>query len=114
MTILSVAFLGTFGLILSAGLLLFYRDVIRERLSALIDERLGSSTGSMFRVFHPRQKAVEQIVRQFQNVLPRSTQEVSVVQKRLIRAGFRQDSAVNLFYGATVLVPLSLVVLVTV
>ena len=114
MTILIVAFLGTFGLILSAGLLLFYRDAIRERLSAMVDQRLSSSTGSLFSFFHPRQGAMEQIVRPFQNVLPRSTQEASVVQKRLIRAGFRKDSAVNMFYGAKVAVPLSLVLLATV
>ena len=113
MTILIVAFLGFFGLILSAGLLLFYRDVIRERLSALVDERLGTSSSPLFALFHPRQGAMEQITRPFQNVLPRSTQEVSVLQKRLIRAGFRQDSAVSMFYGAKVLVPLSLVLLAT-
>ena len=114
MTILIVAFLGTFGLIVSAGLLLFYRDVIRARLSAIVDARVGSSTNPLFSLFHPRQGAMEQMVRPFQNVLPRSTQEVSVVQKRLIRAGFRQDSAVSMFYGAKVLVPLSLLLLVTV
>jgi tight adherence protein C len=54
---------------------------------------------------------VEQIVRPFQNVLPRSAQEVSVIQKRLIRAGYRKDSHVNVFYGAKVLVPLTLVLL---
>ena len=113
MTILIIAFLGTFGLILSAGLLLFYRDVIRARLSAMVDARVGSSTSPLFSLFHPRQGAMEQMVRPFQNVLPRSTQEVSVVQKRLIRAGFRQDSAVSMFYGAKVLVPLSLVLLAT-
>ena len=113
MTILIVAFLGTFGLIFSAGLLLFYRDVIRARLSAMVDARVGSSTNPLFSLFHPRQGAMEQMVRPFQNVLPRSTQEVSVVQKRLIRAGFRKDSAVSMFYGAKVLVPLSLVLLVT-
>jgi tight adherence protein C len=113
MAILIVAFLGTFGLIFSAGLLLFYRDVIRARLSAMVDARVGSSTNPLFSLFHPRQGAMEQMVRPFQNVLPRSTQEVSVVQKRLIRAGFRKDSAVSMFYGAKVLVPLSLVLLVT-
>ena len=114
MTILIIAFLGSFGLIVSAGLLLFYRDAIRERLSAIVDRRLASPASSLFTLFHPRQGAMEQMVRPFQNVLPRSTQEVSVVQKRLIRAGFRQDSDVNLFYGAKVAVPLSLVLLITV
>jgi tight adherence protein C len=113
-TILIIAFLGTFGLILSAGLLLFYRDVVLERLSAIVDQRLGSSPGWVGRFLHPKQGTVEQFTRPFQNVLPRSAQEVSVVQKRLIRAGYRKDSYVNVFYGAKVLVPLSLVVLVTV
>ena len=113
MTSLIVAFLGSFGLVLSAGLLLFYRDVIRERLSALVDERLGTSSSPLFALFHSRQRAVEQIVRPFQNVLPRGTQESSVVQKRLIRAGFRKDSAINTFFGAKVVLPLSLALLVT-
>jgi tight adherence protein C len=36
------------------------------------------------------------------------------MQQRLIRAGYRNDSAVNIFYGAKVLVPLTLGVLVMV
>src|SRR3954447_10346039 len=112
MTILLVTFLGIFGVILSAGLLVFYRDVIRERLTAIVDHQIASGN-SIFTIFQPRQGTMEQIVRPFQNVLPRSTQEVSVAQKRLIRAGFRQDSDVNMLYGAKVLVPLSLMLLAT-
>jgi tight adherence protein C len=37
-----------------------------------------------------------------------------VVQKRLIRAGYRRDAYVNIFYGAKVLTPLLLVVVVSV
>src|SRR5260370_35496290 len=48
------------------------------------------------------------MVGQLERVLPKSQAEVSVVQQRLIRAGYRKDSAVNLFYGAKVLVPLAL------
>jgi len=113
MTILIVAVLGFFGLILSAGLLLFYRDVIRARLSAIVDQQLGSSS-SLFSLLQPRKGTMEQIVRPFQNVLPRSTQDASAVQKRLIRAGFRTDSAVNMLYGAKVAAPLSLALLATV
>jgi tight adherence protein C len=51
------------------------------------------------------------MVGHLERVLPKSQAEVSVVQQRLIRAGFRKDSAVNLFYGAKVLVPLSLCLL---
>src|SRR5205085_9826763 len=53
------------------------------------------------------------LVQPFQKVLPRSTAEVSVIQKRLIRAGYRQDSHVDFFYGAKVLVPVICGVLAT-
>jgi tight adherence protein C len=51
------------------------------------------------------------LVENLERVLPKSQAEVSVTQQRLIRAGYRKDSAVNLFYGAKVLVPLTLCVL---
>lgn len=114
MIVLFVAFLGTFGLILSAGLLLFYRDAIRDRLSAIVDDRLATPGSAFAALLRPRKSTVEQIVKPFQNVLPRSTQEASAVQKRLIRAGFRKDSAVNMYFGAKVAVPLALMLLVTV
>jgi tight adherence protein C len=112
--LLIIAFLGTFGLIVSAGLLLFYRDVVMERLSAIVEQRMGSSPGWLKEMFRTKRVPVEQIVRPFENFLPRSAQEVSVIQKRLIRAGYRKDSQVNVFYGAKVFVPLALAVVVTV
>jgi len=57
---------------------------------------------------------VESIIQPFQKVLPRSPQESTVIQKRLIRAGYRRDGYVNIFYGAKVLTPLLFVVLVSV
>ena len=51
------------------------------------------------------------VVEQFENVLPKSQAEVSVVQQRLIRAGYRKESAIKVFYGAKVLVPVSLCLL---
>jgi tight adherence protein C len=113
MTILIAAFLAIFGLILSAGLLLFYRDVVLERLSTSVEQRLGPPGGWRGRFLDPKQGAVKQFIRPFQNILPRSAQEVSVVRKRLIRAGYRKESSVEVFYGAKVLVPLSLVLLAT-
>jgi tight adherence protein C len=114
MLILILAFLGTFGLIISAGLLVFRRDAVLDRLATLADERLGVSAGWIGRLRRPQKNTVEQIIRPFQNVLPRSTQEVSVIQKRLIRAGYRRDSTVNTFYGCKFVVPVFLVVFATV
>jgi tight adherence protein C len=51
------------------------------------------------------------MVENLERVLPKSQAEVSVTQQRLIRAGYRKDTAVNLFYGAKVLVPLTLCLL---
>ena len=113
MLLLILAFIGSFGLICSAGLLIFYRDAVRDRLSVLMEQRLtpGKRTGGLFK---PRAATVEQIVRPFENVLPRTAREVSVLQKRLIGAGYREESAVNMFYGGKVAVPLALLVLAVV
>lgn len=54
------------------------------------------------------------MVERLDRVMPKSAAEVSIQEKRLIRAGYRKESAVKLFYGAKVLVPLSLCILVIV
>jgi len=113
MPLLILAFVATFGLVCSAGLLIFYRDAVMERLSAVAEERLSAKARLAWLM--PRKRStVEQIVRPFQNVLPRSAREVSALQKRLIAAGFRDESAVNIFYGAKIFVPLALSALVVV
>ena len=114
MLLLIIAFAGTFGLILSIGLLVFYRDVALARLSSLSEPRVGVARGWWDRLFHPDRQTVEQITKPFQKVLPRSERETTVIQKRLLRAGYRKDVHVNMFYGGKVLVPLALTVLATV
>jgi tight adherence protein C len=105
MLLMILTFAGTFGLICSAGLLVFYRDAVWERLSVVVDQRLGPAA-RLSQFVDRKRSAVEQIVLPFQNVLPRNPKDVSVLQKRLIRAGYRQESAVNMFYGAKALLPL--------
>jgi tight adherence protein C len=108
--ILILAFLGSFGVIASAGLLLFYRDAVLERLSTVVAQRTRRS----FNFLRPKQASIEQIIKPFQNMVPRSAQEVSILEKRLLRAGYRQDSATNIFYAAKVLVPVFLTLIATV
>ena len=48
----------------------------------------------------------------FERVVPKTQAEVSVAQQRLIRAGYRTDSAVKVFYGMKVLVPVALCIAV--
>jgi tight adherence protein C len=54
------------------------------------------------------------VITPLQKVLPRSPEEVSVIQKRLIRAGYRNDSYVNVFYASKVVVPVFAAIFVTV
>ena len=112
--LLIIAFLATFGFLVSAGLLLFYRDTVWDRLQGIVDPQSGWSWSRWGQALWRRPNTVAAIAKPFQNVLPRSPEEVSVVQKRLIRAGYRGPSAVNIFYAAKVVVPVSLSLLATV
>jgi tight adherence protein C len=101
-----------FLLIVSGGLLLFYREEMLQRITDAINP-------------HPKQKSILNTIQQtgmsiggvvghFENVLPRSQAEVSVVRQRLHSAGLRDESADKIFYGSKVLAPLVLCVVVLV
>lgn len=104
-----VAFSVVFLLIATGGLLLFYRDTIQQRISSVLYPR--AKQRSLATTLEETRNVLGGVVEQFERVLPRSQAEVSVVQQRLIRAGYRKDSAAKLFYGAKVLVPLLLVLI---
>jgi tight adherence protein C len=106
MGFVAFTFLVIFLLIASGGLLLFYRQAMVQRISAVVTPR--GKRGPLLSTLLQTSSSFGGMVGQLERVLPKSQAEVSVVQKRLIRAGFRKDSAVNLFYGAKVLVPFSL------
>src|ERR1035437_10114444 len=109
MAIVLVSFGAVFLLVTSAGLLLFYREAMIQRIADVVNPRAKKAdllsslqqTGSSFGGF----------VEQLNRVVPKSEAEVGVIQKRLGRAGIRKDSAVQVFYGAKVLVPLVLCIL---
>jgi tight adherence protein C len=113
MILIALTFLATFGLTASIGLLVFRRDAVMRRFSDLVGTRAESSGELLQSLVPRRQSSVETIVKPFQNLLPRSPAEVSVLQRRLIRAGYRDQSAVNIFYGAKVVVPIALAILAT-
>src|SRR6476469_7023796 len=111
MGLVVITFIAVFCLIVSAGLLLFYRAAMMKRLGTVLATRSeGTAEALSIRAFAPTAR-LEAIADPFQKVLPRSPEEVSVVQKRLIRAGYRKDSYVDIFYGAKVAVPVILTVL---
>lgn len=114
MQLILIAFLATFVLTASVLLLVFRRDVVLSRLSLLVGDRNKTSRFTVEGILPAQQASVETLVKPFQNILPRSSAEVSVIKMRLIRAGYRDRNAVNIFYGCKVLVPLVLGALVTV
>jgi tight adherence protein C len=107
------AFLSIFLLVASFGLLLFYREAMLARLSTALSPDIARKT-RLVRFIELSSKTSQTVITPFEKMLPRSPGEVNVVQKRLIRAGYRKESHVNLFYAAKVLVPISLAVLATI
>ena len=106
-------FIAIFVLIGSAGLLMFYRDAMRKRLASAVSPN-AETENPLNRVLRVRAESIGALVEPLQRVLPRSAEETSVVQKRLMRAGYRKDWHVNIFYGAKVLVPGFLCLIATV
>jgi tight adherence protein C len=100
------AFGVVFLLVTSGGLLLFYREAMLQRISEVINPRAKPKT--LLATIQETGISIGGVVEQFQNVLPKSQAEVSVVLQRLIRAGFRKESAIKNFYGSKVLIPLLL------
>ena len=109
MGIAAVSFFAVFLLIASGGLILFYREAMIQRISAVISPR--EKQGNFRETMEQAGATLGVMVQQFEHVLPKSQAEISVVQQRLVRAGYRSDSAVHFFYGAKVVVPLLLCLL---
>ena len=101
-----LAFCVMFLLIASGGLILFYREAMLKRIAAVVTTPVKQR--DLKSTLQQTGLSLGIVVEQFELILPKSQAEVSVVQQRLIRAGYRKDSAVKLFYGAKVLVPLTL------
>jgi len=112
MGIAILAFLVVFLLIVSGGLLLFYREAMLQRISEVINP--SAKRKSLMSTIQQTGLSIGGVVEHFENILPKSQAEVSAVLKRLTCAGYREDSAVKVFYGSKVLVPLLLCLLAAV
>ncbi len=94
-----VAFLAVFLLVLSGGFLLFYREgSMLKRISEAIapkpkEKRLTSA-------MEKAKSSLGGLMESVENLIPKSEKEVSVLQLRLVRAGFRNESAVRVFFGS--------------
>ncbi len=111
MTFIIIVFCSVFLLIGSVGLLLFYREAMAHRIGAVVfgqPEKLGVS-GTLEKAGESLGVLLEKV----EKVVPKSQSEVSVVRQRLIRAGMRDDSAINYFFASKALVPIALVLTVS-
>jgi tight adherence protein C len=103
------AFFVVFLLIVSGGLLLFYREEMLQRISDAINPQPKQK--SLISAIQQTGLSIGGVVEHFENVVPKSQSDVSVQLQRLQRAGFRDASAVKVFFGSKVLVPLVLCLL---
>jgi tight adherence protein C len=111
MAITIFTFAVIFLLFASGGLLLFYREAMLKRISEAIDPQNRSAKRSLLDTIQQTGSSLGGVVEHFEHVLPRSQAEVSVISQRLIRSGNRKESAVKVFYGTKVLMPLILCIL---
>jgi tight adherence protein C len=89
-----------FLLLVSGGILLFHREGSTQQVSSVFgtpgEKKTLASRVQLATV------SLGTAVGQLEGVMPKSQSEVSVVQQRLIRAGYRRENAVRIFYGAKV------------
>lgn len=99
------AFLAIFVLIASGGLLLFYREAMLQRITEVINP--SAKKKGLIGQIQESGFTVGSLVEHFNSVIPKSQAEVSVVKARLIRAGYRTESAIRMFNGAKFLTPVA-------
>jgi tight adherence protein C len=111
MTLALIVFLVAFLLTASLGVLLFCRQKQPRWLSQVV---AAPPDIGLLRAAEPPGSRIERFVGPFHRLLPRNPGDVSAIQKRLARAGYRENSWVNIFYSARVLLPAALCFLATV
>jgi tight adherence protein C len=102
-----LAFVGVFVLVGSIGVLVFYREAALERIGQVINPQ-RKQKATLTETFQNTGSSIGNVVKRFENLMPKSENEVSVVKKRLILAGYRNENAIKIFYGSKVLLPLFL------
>jgi tight adherence protein C len=104
-----LAFAVVFLLFASGGLLLFYREAMLQRISEVINPA-AKKPKSLLETIQQTGLTIGGVVEHFEQVLPKSQAEVSIVHQRLISAGYRKETTIKMFYGAKVVVPILLAI----
>jgi len=109
-----LAFVAVFVLVGSVLVLMFYREAALDRISQVINPQRKQKT-TLTETFQNTGSSIGNVVKRFENLMPKSENEVSVIKKRLMLAGYRNENAIKIFYGSKVLLPLmlALIALVT-
>lgn len=109
------AFIVFFLLIASAGLILFYREAMLQRIAAVTSQHGAAKPKNLVSTIHQTGLSLTAVVEQFERVMPKNERDTSTARHRLIRAGYRNDSVLKVFQGSKVFTPLvlCLILLVT-
>src|SRR5436305_2578 len=105
MGLVLIVFIAAFLLTSSVGALVFHRQTALRRLTQMV----SPPDAALLRSITPAQGSkIAKLTKPFQNVVPRTKDDVLTLQKRLHRAGYREPSAVNIVFGSKVLIPVTL------
>ena len=99
-------FVGLAVLIAAAGMKLYVRP--KEAMERVA----GNLEGGEHMPAHPS-LALHDLIKRLGNFIPQSPKDVSVMQRRLIRAGIRSEGALKLLYGAKAICGIGFPLLVT-
>jgi tight adherence protein C len=99
-------FVGLAVLVAAVGMRLYVRP--KEAMERVT----GSLDGSEHMPQHPS-LALHDLIKRLGNFIPQSPKDVSVMQRRLIRAGIRSEGALKLLYGAKAICGVAFPLLVT-
>jgi tight adherence protein C len=111
MTFVIVVFCSVFLLVASAGLLLFYREAMMQRISAVVFDR--PQKRGIAGTIEKASESLGVVLEKVEKVVPKSQNEVSVVQLRMIRAGYRSAAALKYFYASKALTPLAICIAIS-
>lgn len=112
MGIIILTFVVIFGLIVTGGLLLFHREEMLQRISDVINPQPKQK--SLLSAIQQTGLSIGGVIEHFDNVVPKSQAEVSALKQRLHSAGFREESAVKVYNGSRVLLPMLLMLIAAV
>ena len=111
MWVVLIAFGTSFLLILTIGVVIFYRSNANRRLSQFVGSPSQTAIVAGMTGESPTVARIEKLLYPFHGMLPRSAKEVSNLQKLLASAGYREAKHVNVYYAAKVLAPMVLCLL---